>query len=374
MPTVLVAHPSGDLYGSDRVLLETVEGLVADSARVIVTVPSPGPLVQELVRSGAHVDYCPSPVLRKSALTLAGALKLAGQTLVSVVKSTQLLTRYRPDVVYVNTVTIPLWTVLPRLLGRKVVTHVHEAEGQASAAVRKALAMPLLFSSDVLANSNYTCHVMGSSWKSLNKRASVIDNGIGGPEIVSPPREDLDGAVRLLYIGRLSRRKGVDVAVKAVADLHQRGVNTSLDIVGNVFPGNEAYQEELLDLIAREGLSERVSFHGFQPDVWPYLSEADIALVPSVLDEGFGNTAVEAVMAARPVVVSNTSGLREAAGGYESAQLVDPSDPKAIADAVERVAGDWSSWRARAVEDSAVATARHDPVRYRKRLSAFLLA
>lgn len=44
--TVLIAHPSADLYGSDRVMLETVDALVAAGRRVVVTLPADGPLVQ----------------------------------------------------------------------------------------------------------------------------------------------------------------------------------------------------------------------------------------------------------------------------------------------------------------------------------------
>ena len=57
--SVLVAHPSADLYGSDRVLLETIDGLRRSGARVLVALPSPGPLVAELERRGAAVILSP---------------------------------------------------------------------------------------------------------------------------------------------------------------------------------------------------------------------------------------------------------------------------------------------------------------------------
>ena len=70
--TILVAHPGSELYGSDRVLLESVSGLLDDGWDVLVTVPADGPLVAELRRRGARVELCPSPVLRKSVLRPAG--------------------------------------------------------------------------------------------------------------------------------------------------------------------------------------------------------------------------------------------------------------------------------------------------------------
>ena len=55
-----------------------------------------------------------------------------------------------------------------------------------------------------------------------------------------------------------------------------------------------------------------MQFHGFQSQVWPFLEQTDIAVVPATEDESFGNTAAEASLAARPAVVSAIAGLREA--------------------------------------------------------------
>ena len=98
--------------------------------------------------------------------------------------------------------------------------------------------------------------------------------------------------------------------------------------------------------------------------VWPFLAESDVVVVPSRLDAPFGNTAVEAVLASRPVIVSNTSGLREAAAGYRSAQFVEPGDAGELADALARVAGRWHHYQSSATLDAAEAGRRHSPERY----------
>ena len=114
----------------------------------------------------------------------------------------------------------------------------------------------------------------------------------------------------------------------------------------------------------RAGLGDAVRLLGFRPSVWDELSAADIALVPSLADETFGNTAVEAILAERPVIASDTSGLREAAAGYDTAELVRPGDAAALADAVERIADDWPSYRAGAPGARAAAERRHARERY----------
>ena len=120
------------------------------------------------------------------------------------------------------------------------------------------------------------------------------------------------------------------------------------------------------------GVSDRLRFRGFQSDVWPWLEAADIVVVPSVASEPFGNTAVEAVLAARPVVAADHSGLREAVEGCGGAQRVDTRAPDAaarLADAAVVVRADWPRFSAAALADAAVARGRHDPRAYGRRVA-----
>jgi len=72
------------------------------------------------------------------------------------------------------------------------------------------------------------------------------------------------------------------------------------------------------------------------------------ALVLPSLDEGFGLTALEAMSAGVPVVASDRGSLPEVVG--DAAPLVDPTDPRGVADALERVLSDrtWAAGRAEA--------------------------
>ena len=370
--SVLVAHPSADLYGSDRVLLETIEGLVQSGARVLVTLPASGPLIPELERRGAAVVLSPTPVLRKSMLTAPGMLRLAAGSVHGLLRSLGVVRGARPDVIMANTITVPLWTVVGRLAGIPVVTHVHEAEANASRALRAALALPLLLSSGILTNSQFSADTLADALPALRGRATVLYNGVRGPARPVPPRDGLDGGLRILYIGRLSHRKGVDVAIDALLRLRRDGVEARLDVVGAVFPGYEDYETGLREQVAANGAEGQVTFHGFQDDVWPFLAGSDVVVVPSRLDEPFGNTAVEAVLASRPVVVSNTSGLREAAAGYGSAQFVEPGDSARLAAALAGVSAGWQDYRAKAQLDSAVAELRHSPEHYGKLMAGHL--
>lgn len=363
--TVLVAHPSPDLYGSDRVLLESVTALVDDGRRVVVTVPEDGPLVPELRRRGARVEICPTLVLRKALLRPSGLPRLLRQVVGGAWRGLGVLRRTRPHVVYVNTVTVPLWPVLARLTGRRVLVHVHEAERSAPRVVRVLLALPVTAAHAVLVNSRFSADVLASGAPWLRRRTRLLLNGVPGPGVVAPAREVLVPPLRVAYVGRLSARKGVDVAVEAVALLRAQGVPARLDLAGAVFPGYEWYERDLRAQVSRLGLDDDVALRGFCDPVWPVVADADVVVVPSRVDEPFGNTAVEAVLAARPVVVSATSGLLEAAAGYPCAQAVPPGDAAALAAALRRVAQDWPTWREAARRDEAEARRRHAPAVYR---------
>ncbi|MBD7919262.1 glycosyltransferase family 4 protein [Cellulomonas sp. Sa3CUA2] len=349
-------------------MLETVLGLLAAGRRVVVTVPVDGPLLADLAAAGAEVVRTPTFVLRKSALRPAGLVRAVADVVRGSVRGWSLLRRVRPDVVYVSTVTVPLWGLLGRLARRPVLWHVHEAEGSQPALVQRVLVAPLRLATGVVANSRYSVDVVRQSSPRTADRMNVVHNGVPGPSDPAPARAEIEGPLRLVYVGRLSARKGVDVAVEAVGLLRNGGDDVVLDLVGAVYPGYEWFEQALRERAAALGVSDAVRFRGFQPSVWPFLADADVVLVPSVVDEPFGNTAVEAILAARPLVVSATSGLLEAAAGYASAQQVPPGDPEALADAVRRVRKEWDRLRADALADAALARERHAREEYRRRI------
>jgi glycosyltransferase involved in cell wall biosynthesis len=363
--TVVVAHPGAELYGSDRMALEAIAGFVDRGWRVVLAVPDLGPLVLAARELGATAVVLPVPVLRKSLLRPAALLGLLGGCIAGAVRITGLLRRERPDAVYVSTVTIPLWILVARVLRFPVVTHVHESERGASAAVRRVLAAPVALSTRVLVNSEHSRATLLEVAPRLSGRSTVLYNGVAGPGVVVPPRERLDGPFRLVYTGRVSPRKGVDVAVEAVGRLVTAGMDVRLAVVGGVFPGYEWFLESLKERVDALGLGERVTFTGFRPEVWSALADADMALVPSRDEEPFGNTAVEAVLAGRPVAVSAIGGLAEAIDGFASAIAVAPADPAALASAIQRVAASWSAFRSTAIRTAPIASARYAPARFR---------
>lgn len=358
-----MANPSADLYGSDRMVLEAVRGLTERGWRVVVAASTTGPLEPHLRAAGAELVVCPVPVVRKSNLSPVGLVRLLVAAVRGLPAMVRLVRRVRPDIVYVNTVTIPLWLVVARLLRVPSVVHVHEAEASVPKVARVGLSLPTRLADLVICNSAVSRDVTGVAGGPAG-RMTVIHNGVPSSGDPRPPREVVD-SVRLLYVGRVSPRKGVDVAVRALAALRDRGVDATLDVVGDVFPGYEWYERELRALVEHEGLGDSVRLHGFADDVFPHLRDSDIVIVPSRADESFGNGVVEAALSARPMVISDHTGLREASEGFEAVVRVPPERPDRVADAVVELLASWSDACERAVADSHRARVEYSPERYR---------
>ncbi|GAA2749785.1 glycosyltransferase [Amnibacterium kyonggiense] len=366
--TALIAHPGAELYGSDRVMLETIAALVEREWRVVLAIPTDGPLVHEATALGAEVVVLPLPVVRKRALHPARLPGFIARSAVGARRVDRLLRSVQPHVLYASTLTVPLWSARARSTGVPVVVHIHESERQAPVLLRKALALPLRIADRIVVNSAFSLTSLTEVMPGLADRSTVVYNGVPGPGNVVEPRASVADGLRIVYVGRISPRKGVDVAIDALHLLTASGIPASLDLVGAVFPGYEWYEEQLREQIARLGLQDLVTFHGFRTDVWPVLTNSDVAVVPSRLDEPFGNTAVEAVLAGRPVVVSAIGGLAEAIDGFASAIPIPADDPAALAGALERVARSWSAFRRTALAMAPIAAQRYATETYRRRI------
>ncbi|WP_036924678.1 glycosyltransferase family 4 protein [Acidipropionibacterium thoenii] len=372
--TILVAHPGAELYGSDRVLFESVTGLIDAGAEVVVALPVTGPAVAELESRGARVVICPTPVLRKSALSPSGLVSLTGRMLAGGVRAARLMRSVRPEAVVVNTITIPVWLPVARAMRVPCLCHVHEAEKSAPALIRRALYSPLATATRVIANSRYSLAVLKEAVPLRIPPSAIVANGVAvpdGSEIVAGPRTrpgagTAEDPVRLLFIGRLSPRKGPQVALEAVERLRDAGTTVRLSLLGAVFQGYEWFESELRTWVAEHRLGDQVDFLGFRDDVWPVVAQADIIVVPSTRDEPFGDTAVEAMLARRPLVVAWTSGLREAADGYATARFFPPGDAAGLAAGVQDILEHWSEVSELTAADRRLALSRHAPAVYRQ--------
>jgi glycosyltransferase involved in cell wall biosynthesis len=176
---------------------------------------------------------------------------------------------------------------------------------------------------------------MGEDWflKTGYPRDKVYPYGyfVEQPPLQAGPRSPRDTAVKLVYIGQLIRRKGVDLLLKALAQVGHP--DWDLKIIG---AGPE--QASLQTLARRLGLESRVAFLGVRAnqEVASLLVNADCLVLPSRWD-GWGAVVNEALMQGTPVICSTRCGAADLVGGPDRGEVFEAESVASLTAALDRV-------------------------------------
>jgi glycosyltransferase involved in cell wall biosynthesis len=164
-------------------------------------------------------------------------------------------------------------------------------------------------------------------WYGVNRdKVAVIPNGVDLKMFAgSSDRIMLEGDPSVLYVGHLSRLKGVDILIQAITKLKSELPNIKLHLVGH---GNARY---FAALARKEGIEKYVVFHGLaeQSMLPSYYKSADICVFPS-RHEGFGIVILEAMASGIPVIASDIPSFREIISNGSDGRLFKPEDADAL--------------------------------------------
>lgn len=143
------------------------------------------------------------------------------------------------------------------------------------------------------------------------------------------PLEHMDEDDFILSLGRQVKTKGLRYMIEAMKD-----VDCRLIVCGK---GPES--KNLEKQVRKLGLEDRVEFRGYvsEEEKKRLMGSCKYFVMPSLF-ESFGLAAVELMSHGRPLVCTNVNGLPETVG--DGAITVDPADPKALADAMNRLLED----------------------------------
>jgi glycosyltransferase involved in cell wall biosynthesis len=199
-------------------------------------------------------------------------------------------------------------------------------------------------------NSNYT---LGAARRAGVQPASTTVVYPGVEERFRKPLPPGLWGWRLLYVGRIDRQKGVDTAVRALAELPPE---STLVVWGT---GDERYVAEMKALAEDLALGDRVRFAGWagEQELLTGYENADAVVFPVRWEEPFGLVPLEAMGLGRPVIATARGGSAEFLRDEENALVIDADDPAGLARAVERLAAD-KALRDRLLEGGQATAAR----------------
>lgn len=161
-------------------------------------------------------------------------------------------------------------------------------------------------------------------------RDSVMDNPLASP--APNLREHLHIApdkTLIMFHGRLTPEKGVDVLLKAVTKLDKDKYH--LAVIGE---GKPKFMTQLKSFIVENQLVHNVSLMGFQEDMAHIIQQCDMGVLPSVEPEALGIVNLEYMMQGKPHITTNNGAQVEYVADRRNALLVPPSDPEQLAQAI----------------------------------------
>ncbi|SMH44519.1 glycosyltransferase family 4 protein [Azospirillum agricola] len=234
---------------------------------------------------------------------------------------------------------------LARAFGVPVVLHLHGGRfpkhyKDANPLIRWGIRRMMAMTSEIV--------VLGEFWRDwvadafgpdARRRTTLLHNAVPGP--AQPPRratadgEVEDGPVRLLFLGRLIKLKGIDVLLNALASPACRDKPWHVTIAGD---GDLCtYRALAQDL----GIADRVRFTGWldQQGCRRELAAAQVLVQPSMF-EGLPMSVLEAMAEGLTIVATPVGSVPDAIADGETGLLVPPGDTDALAAALARVIDD----------------------------------
>jgi colanic acid/amylovoran biosynthesis glycosyltransferase len=239
-----------------------------------------------------------------------------------------------------GTVAATVTRLAARLAGLRYTLTVHAKDIYHSSVDPALMRDKLRDAAGVVTVSDYNARYLAETYGEAASAVRRIYNGLDLSRFeYAPPSAD---SHEILAVGRLVEKKGFDVLIDACRILRERGVKFHCRIVGD---GNE--RADLLSRIERMGLSELVSLPGPLPHaaLIGIFRQAALLAAPCVVAndgdrDGLPTVLLEAMALGTPCVSTAVTGIPELVRDGGTGLCVQPQDPEALADALERLLAD----------------------------------
>jgi glycosyltransferase involved in cell wall biosynthesis len=353
---ILFVQSPADLYGAGRALLRLCCDMRRSGWEVGVVLPEEGALSQRLAEVGVENFLMPgiAKLERQDFATVAGALRFCRDALSDIRAQRQIIARWRPDVIHTNTSVIPSTAVAAKLAGCPHLWHLRESYSEFPSLWRIYKHIMGAFSTRIVCCSQVAADQFAGSWS--RRRTRIVYEGLASSEFRTFSAADVaawrrrfapEGGPVVGVVGRIRMvRKGQEVFVAAAQQLASAYPAVRFICIGDAYAGNESHVDELRRRAERAGIGHRFEITGDIEDVAAATAALDIAIMPSVVPEPFGNVVMEAMCLGKPVVASANGGGREQIEDGVTGFLVPPGDADALARALATLLADPERARA----------------------------
>ncbi|PEF43422.1 colanic acid biosynthesis glycosyltransferase WcaL [Bacillus cereus] len=156
----------------------------------------------------------------------------------------------------------------------------------------------------------------------------------------------IDSSISILLVGRLTAKKGIDIAIESINQLKEKGINVSLTVIGD---GEE--KKQLQDMIKQLNLENQVTLKGWltQEEVNQHIEKSTLIILPSRTAsngdmEGIPVSLMEAMARGKLVISTYHSGIPELIKDEYNGWLVPENNSSALANKIEEVINKKELW------------------------------
>jgi len=345
---ILFLHPSAELTGDSRPLVELAQKLGSEGWESIFVLPRQGPLAAALEGPGARVEIGPVGVLRRTR-GLRDLARLGVEIARAAVFTWRLARRLRPDVVQTNGRRVVGGALGAKLSGAPHVWHVLDTPERPSRIPAFARLFDAL-ADRVVCNYYATARPFVDARPRLRARAQVVWEGTAAPMPMSREKARCELGLDphkpcVVLVGDVEGWKGQELLVRAARLMRPSHPDAHYILVGETRPGEEHLARELKAAIREAGLGDAVELRPLRRDLSTLYAAADVVVVPHGLPEPLGQGTIDAAALARPVVAAADGGSAETVLYGETGLLFDPGDPADLAEALGRLLGNLDEAR-----------------------------
>ncbi len=241
------------------------------------------------------------------------------------------LHNFNPDVAHLHEPLIPSLSLLALLRGSAPSVGTFHAAADGSAGYRVGKAVLARLAARLRARTAVSDAARALIARYVPGDYALTPNGIDTSLYAQASPADLGPGKHVVFLGRLERRKGLEVLIQAMTRV--RDLDCDLVVLGRG-------PEERAARALAQRLLVPIRFLGAVDEgrKAAILKAADVYCAPGLRGESFGIVLVEAMAAGAPVVCSSIPGFKAVVGG--AAVVVDPGEPGFLADALRRILTD----------------------------------